>query len=172
MNRLIIVFLFLSTNIYSQQYITKEGRISFFSSTLIEDIVAVNNQVSAVYDLSSQEIAFSLDIVDFIFPIPLMQEHFNENYLESDIYPRATFTGRVISKKDSTLTIKGLLNIHGQERQIIADGLFNNKERSIFMSSTFSVKLTDYNIKIPKIVMYKIAEEIQIEVEVNLNEIR
>ena len=86
MNRLItFILLFFSIQMHAQKYIGKKGQIGFFSKAPIEDISAVNNNVSAVYDSNTGEIVFQLKITDFIFPKKLMQEHFNENYLESDI---------------------------------------------------------------------------------------
>ena len=173
MNKLIIFLWILTTSIYSQQYSTNEGEISFFSKALLEDISAINNKVSAIYDLDTKEIAFSLNIVDFIFPIPLMQDHFNENYLESDLYPKSTFTGKIIDIQESKVRISGSLNIHGQENNITVDGLIIQENNNmISMSSTFFIKLEDYKIDIPRIVMYKIAEEIRVDVKVFLNNLR
>ncbi len=173
MNKLIFFLCLLTTSVYSQQYITNQGKISFFSKAPLEDISAINNRVSAIYDLNTKEIAFSLNIVDFIFPIPLMQDHFNENYLESDLYPKSTFTGKIIDTQESTVRINGSLNIHGQENNITVDGLIIEENNNmISMSATFFVKLEDYNIDIPRIVMYKIAEEIRIDVQVDLNNLK
>ena len=93
MVRLIISLLFLSClSLNAQQYLSKDGIITFFSEAPLENISAINKQVSAVYDNDSKEIVFQLYIKDFIFPKALMQEHFNENYLESDVYPQSIFS--------------------------------------------------------------------------------
>ena len=86
-NILIILFTLLSFSFAKERYITREGVISFFSSTPLEDIKAINKQVSCVLDKDTGEFAFQLPIKGFTFKNALMQEHFNESYLESDIYP-------------------------------------------------------------------------------------
>ena len=88
MNKLaIFLFLMLSVQVNAQIFTGKNGEINFFSETPIEDISAVNNKLSAVFDASTNDLVFQLNITDFKFPIALMQEHFNENYLESDHLP-------------------------------------------------------------------------------------
>src|ERR1700744_2382917 len=78
---------------YSQLYSTRAGFIGFYSKTALEDIKGENNQVYAIVDASKKNIAFAALLKGFIFPKELMQEHFNENYVESDKYPKATFSG-------------------------------------------------------------------------------
>ncbi len=153
----------------AQNYIAKDGEISFFSESLLEDISAVNNKVGSVYNTETQDLVFQLKIEDFIFPDPLMQEHFNENYLESDIYPKSTFIGKVIENKEGKARVKGKLTIHGITNEIDVEGKIKKEgDNIIIMTSIFSVKLVDYKIKIPKVVMYKIAEEIEIKVAIEL----
>ena len=171
MNRLLIIILLLfSTQLYAKKFMSKNGEISFFSKTPIEDISAVNKKVSAVFDMSTSDLVFQLKISDFIFPIALMQEHFNENYLESDIYPKSTFSGKVIQNKNGKATVQGDLTIHGKTKKIKVEGLMIQNKKSVVISAEFAVKLEDYNIKIPTIVMYKIAEEIAIKVNIELKE--
>ena len=99
-----------------------------------------------------------------------MQEHFNENYLESDIYPKSTFSGKVIQNKNGKATVQGDLTIHGKTKKIKVEGLMIQNKKSVVISAEFAVKLEDYNIKIPTIVMYKIAEEIAVKVTIELKE--
>ena len=176
MNRvLIIILFFLSTNLYAQIFIANNGKITFFSEAPLEDISAVNNKVSAVYDKSNKQIVFKLSIKDFIFPIPLMQEHFNENYLESDVYPNSIFQAEVVAtnvKEIGDAKVEGDLTIHGITNKIIVDGFLLEKDNNIIIKANFSIKLKDYKIKIPKIVMYKIAEEIAISVNIELKEMK
>ena len=102
-NRLILIILSIfSTSIYAQNFIGKNGTISFYSEAPLENISAINNNVSAVYDSEKKQLVFQLNIRDFIFPKSLMQEHFNENYLESDIYPKASFNGLVVIQNKVT----------------------------------------------------------------------
>jgi polyisoprenoid-binding protein YceI len=172
--KIIKIFLLLSIchSVSAQKYISNEGVISFFSATPLEDISAINKSVGAVYDLKSNELVFQLQIDDFIFPKPLMQEHFNENYLESDIFPRSLFVGKLIQNKNGKAIVVGDLSIHGKTNRIEVEGSLIQKDNKVIISSDFIVKLEDYNIAIPKIVMYKIAEEIEIKVEIELEEIK
>ena len=173
MNKLaIFLFLIFSIQVYGQKYIGQNGEIKFFSETPIEDISAVNSKVSAVFDSRTGDLVFQLNITDFIFPIALMQEHFNENYLESDIYPTSTFSGKVVVSKNDTATVQGDLTIHGKTNKIKVIGSMIYNKGSIFISAAFSVMLEDYDIKIPKIVMYKIAEEIDVTVNIELEKIK
>ena len=178
MNKIIVIicFLFFSYQIEAQQYIGKTGVITFFSEAPMEDISAINKKVSAVYDAKTNDIVFQLKIKDFIFPKSLMQEHFNENYLESDIFPNATFQGKVLDPKTYVQTngktrVEGDLTIHGQTNKIIVEGEMARNKDKIKINAKFSVKLVDYNIDIPTVVMYKIAEEIEIDIDIELHKI-
>tara|TARA_B000000437_G_scaffold184522_1_gene141143 strand:- start:388 stop:909 length:522 start_codon:yes stop_codon:yes gene_type:complete len=168
----IFLFLIFSVQVYGQKYIGQNGEIKFFSETPIEDISAVNSKVSAVFDSRTGDLVFQLNITDFIFPIALMQEHFNENYLESDIYPTSTFSGKVVASKNDTATVQGDLTIHGKTNKIKVIGSMIYNKESVFISAAFSVMLENYDIKVPKIVMYKIAKEIDVTVNIELKKIK
>jgi len=168
----IFLFLMLSVQVNAQIFTGKNGEINFFSETPIEDISAVNNKLSAVFDASTNDLVFQLNITDFKFPIALMQEHFNENYLESDLYPKSKFIGRVVNIMDEQATVWGDLTIHGITNSIKVVGSFIKSKNSVSINSQFIIKLKDYNIKIPKIVMYKIAEEIEVKVNIELIELK
>ena len=167
--KILPLLFFISIDCYSQQYIANDGEITFFSYAPIEDIKAVNKKVSAAFDISNNDIVFQLYISDFNFRKKLMQTHFNENYLESDIYPKANFVGKVFALEEDSAIVRGLLTIHGVSKEIEANGMFIKNNNSIKISSEFNVKLEDYNVSIPTIVMYKIAEEILVNVEIKLN---
>jgi len=170
-NKLItLILIFFVTNLYSQRFITKEAEISFFSEAPIEDISAKNNKVSAVYDDETKQLVFQLNISDFIFPKPLMQEHFNENYLESDKFPKASFSGIVGQLNESTIAT-GTLKIHGESNEVEVSGNLVLNNDSVIIDATFTIQLKDYDIKIPKIVMYNIAEEIEVTIKAKLKEI-
>ena len=177
MSRVVIfILLFFCIHVNAQKYIGKNGKIVFFSEAPIEDISAINNNVSGVYDSNTGEIVFQLKIKDFIFPKKLMQEHFNENYLESDIYPTSVFQGKVVDlstyiKKNSNARVSGSLKIHGVTNQIIVDGDLIRKEDVVTIKADFSIKLEDYNIDIPKIVIYNIAETIDVNVDIKLKKV-
>ena len=172
--RLILICLLFSTQLIAQQYYTKKGKVSFFSKAPIENISAINEDVSAIIDSQTGGFAFRLKIEDFTFPNSLMQEHFNESYLESEKYPLSTFTGVIDNFSDLDLSTKqnfvvnGSLSMHGisKDAQMKATAQMINDE--LHISSTFDVALEDYDIDIPKIMMYKIAEVIQVVVDMKL----
>jgi len=172
-NRLtFIIALIWSIQTHAQKFMGSNGEISFFSEAPMENITAVNNKVSAVFDLTNHDLVFQLNIEDFIFPKALMQEHFNENYLESDIYPKSIFVGKLLDVNEGRATVQGDLTIHGITNKIKVDGVINQNGKKVNIASNFMVKLEDYDIKVPKIVMYKIAERIDIEVNIELKEIK
>ena len=156
-------------------FITREGSIEFFSTTPIEDIKAVNNQVSCVLNKTTGDFAFQVPIKGFAFKNALMQEHFNENYLESDLYPKSVFKGKIkdwkdleISDKELDITIEGELTIHGVKRNIIESAKIWNAEDKITGECKFNIAVADYNIKIPRIVRENIAKIIEVSVSVSL----
>ena len=173
MNRLIIAILFFaSINLHAQKFLANNGQVTFFSDAPLENISAINNNVSAVFDTSTNDLVFQLKVSDFIFAKALMQEHFNENYLESDIYPNATFLGKVTENNNGRAIVKGDLKIHGITNNITVNGEIVQNTASIIISANFTVKLEDYSIKIPTLVMYKIAEEIEITVNIELKQLK
>jgi YceI-like protein len=159
----------------SQLYMTRNGFIGFYSKTALEDIVAENNQVYAVVDPSKKNLAFSLLMKGFIFRKELMQSHFNENYVESDKYPKAnftgSFTGELNPEKNGTypVTVKGNLTIHNVTRPIEKPGRFEIADGKLTGYADFTVKPEDFDIKIPSIVRDKISELITVHVKVSCN---
>ena len=171
----IFYLFFLSILLSKDLHITRTGYIEFFSTTPIEDIKAVNNQVSCVLDKNSGSFAFQVPIKAFTFKNALMQEHFNESYLESDIYPKSTFKGKILNWKDLKLTtqpqdikIEGELTMHGIKKSIIEMGSISQKKSDILGQCVFIVALRDFDIKVPKIVRENIAEVIKVTVKVDL----
>jgi polyisoprenoid-binding protein YceI len=151
------------------------GTITFKSDAALELIKASSSQLKGVINAEKKQFAFTININSFKgFNSPLQQEHFNENYLESNKYPRASFEGKIIEdidlKRDGFYNIraKGNLNIHGiiQERILKCELVIKNKKFSI--KSNFTVLLADHNITIPKVVNEKLASEIKVEVKADL----
>jgi hypothetical protein len=165
-----IFFIVLSFAANAQQYLTKEAEISFFSEAPIEDMSAKNTKVSAVYDDETKQLVFQLNISDFIFPKPLMQEHFNENYLESDKFPKASFSG-IVGQLNESATATGTLKIHGESNKVEVTGSLEKTKYSVIINANFIIQLKDYKIKIPRVVMYNIAEEIEVIVKAELKKI-
>jgi hypothetical protein len=155
----------------AQNLITKTGFIGFYSKTSLEDIKAENNQTYAVLDPGSHHLAFAVLLKGFIFPKELMQEHFNENYVESDKFPKATFSGSCTGDLDLTkegvyqVVIKGDLSLHGVTKPIETTAQFEVKKDEILATSTFNVKPEDFQISIPSLVRDKIASQISVKVQ-------
>lgn len=174
----IFIALAFTTAAAAQKLYTKNGVTSFFSSTKMEDIKAENNQVLCVLNTQTGELQFSLLNKGFHFAKALMEEHFNENYMESNKFPKSTFKGTVadVSKvnfsKDGTypVTVKGDLNIHGVTKNVSASGNIVVKDGKAITTSKFSVKLADYNINVPSAVKNNIAESIEITVNCLLDQ--
>ena len=150
-----------------EKFLTKNGFISFFSSTPIEDIKAENNQILSIIDANENSVAIVALMKSFKFKKSLMQEHFNENYVESDKYPKATFKGKieavdVTSTAKQDIQIQGQLTIHGVTKPITTTATIQNMDGAVHLKGSFSVDLVDYKIKIPKVVMFNIAESVLI----------
>jgi YceI-like domain len=172
----ILITIFSATQAtHAQNYLTKNGKISFFSKTDVENIEAVNNQVVSVITPQTSSLAFSVLINGFLFKKALMQEHFNENYMESTKYPKATFKGTIadISKVNFTkdgsynVTVTGDLNIHNVTNKITVPAVIAVKAGKVSASTSFNVKLDDYKISVPKIVESNISKTIEIKVDCN-----
>jgi polyisoprenoid-binding protein YceI len=120
----------ITSTIYSQdKYFTRTGTLSFYSETPIENIEAENNQASAILDIQTGEIAVSAQMIGFEFEKALMQEHFNENYIESDKFPKATFKGKILNysgapddSETTEVTVEGVLTLHGVSKDISTTG--------------------------------------------------
>jgi len=177
---LLLAIMLLSSSAIAQKFITKNGDISFFSSTPMEDIVAHNKQVNAALDVETGDFVFKVLIKSFKFEKALMQEHFNENYMESDKFPNATFVGKVSNHADIDFTKEGTYNaqlvgkltIHGVTQDIEETGTFTVSKKSISGKSKFNIKVADYNIDIPKTVINNIAENIEVTIDVGLKPLK
>lgn len=176
-NLILIIAVLFAFNLAAsaQNYITKNGKISFFSKTDIENIDAVNNQAVSVLNTENGELAFSVLMNSFLFKKALMQEHFNENYMESNKFPKGSFKGAITDmskvnlKKDGTynVTVTGDLSLHGESKKITAPATIQVKGKKIVANSTFKVMLDDYKIAIPKVVENNISKTIEVSVECN-----
>ncbi|MGV8112137.1 MAG: YceI family protein [Lentimicrobium sp.] len=166
-------------SVNAQKYITKNGHIRFFSTTPMEDIEAHNRQVNSALDQQTGEFVFRVLMKSFQFEKALMQEHFNENYVESDKFPNATFTGKVSNINDVPfdkngvypVNVEGDLTIKGITKKISEKGTLEIREGKVYGKSTFNVLLSDYGIKVPAAVANNIARSIQIDVDVTLEKL-
>ncbi|MGB5369223.1 MAG: YceI family protein [Flavobacteriaceae bacterium] len=164
-----IVFAFLCCyGIHAQgKFLTKEGYVSFFSHSLVEDIKADNNQVLSVIDTVTGKIAIQMLMRSFMFKKALMQEHFNENYVESYKYPKATFSGTILnfkemSEENNQTEITGTLTVHGEEKEIRTRVNIEVRDDGIRLTGDFNVDVADFKIKIPSIVANNIAKTIKV----------
>ena len=155
--------------VQAQNYRSVTGEIYFKSDAPLELIEARSNKLQGVIDATKRNFAFKINIKSFDgFNSRLQREHFNENYLETDEFPSATFTGRIIEKidfsKDGVYQIraKGKLKVHGVTQERIIKSTLEVKGDELLVNSSFTVLLIEHNIAIPKIVYQKIAEEIRV----------
>ncbi|MBI3519799.1 MAG: YceI family protein [Bacteroidetes bacterium] len=148
--------------------------ISFFSKSPLEDIDAVNKKVTVVLRTTTNDIQFAVPMIGFKFQKSLMEEHFNENYVESSKFPTSTFKGKITETIDYSkdgeykVTVKGTLELHGVTKDIEASGTLTIKGAEIMVSSAFKIKVADYNIKVPSLYVQNIAEIVDVKVNATL----
>ncbi len=169
---LITVFICLSVQmVYAQKYYSKTGNISFYSDTDIEKIEAHNSSASTVIDVTTGAIEWGVLIQGFKFAKSLMQDHFNENYMESSKYPKAKFKGVIedCAKVDFTkdgnydVQVSGQLEIHGVSQKVRSDATIMVQKGQVSAKSNFTVLIADYGIKVPKLVEENISDEVTIK---------
>jgi len=155
---------------------TSEGKISFDASSPLEDIVAVNEKVNAIIDLKTGEIAVVLLIKDFKFRKKLMQEHFNENYMESERFPKAIFSGKIssfslenIDNERQAFPLSGELTMHGVTRPLEDSIRLKKNGKDINCSLDFVVRTEDHKIKVPRVLFKKVAKEVNVRTELKLS---
>ena len=175
MKTLLYFFLLLGASTFAQQkYLTKTGQISFEASVpSFEEVAAKNNSVTAILNTENGEFAALVLVKAFRFKNALMEEHFNENYAESHLYPKATFKGKIkdfdFKQLKDTYKISGELTFHGVTKPINNVTVkLKNTDGNITLSSSFKLLPSDYNIKIPSIVKSKISDEVVTTIELLL----
>lgn len=176
-----IGFLALATTVQAQdKYFTKSGRITFFSEAPLEDIEGKNKSATAVLDTQTGALQFSVPMKGFEFDKALMQEHFNENYVESDKYPKGEFRGTITNNSEInyatpgtyTAKVKGKLTIKGITRDIETTGTIKVNGDNLNAASVFNIRLSDYNIKIPSLVKDNLSNNIKITVDTKLEPLK
>jgi uncharacterized protein YuzE len=173
---LLIILFALCGQLLSQRYFTRDGKIVFESDAPIERIEATNNKAMCVWDTESGVIEMAILIKSFNFEKALMEEHFNENYMESEKFPKAKFKGQVLNMSSIDLNadgayiaeIEGDLAMHGVTRTIQLNSNISVENGLVRSVSTFEITVADYDIEIPKIVRNKIAKTVQIMVDLDL----
>jgi hypothetical protein len=168
--------MFFSSLVFSQKVMTRSGEIKFEASMpAFEEVAAKNNSVSCIFDKSNGDIAVLALVKAFRFKVPLMEEHFNENYIESDKFPKATFKGKVtnfdaakVASGKATFDVEGDLTLHGVTKKIKTKITFVQSGDKLIATCSFKVKPADFNIKIPSVVKSKIAESVEIDLNFSL----
>ena len=175
------VFLLPVAAMHAQgKYYTKTGKIQFLSVAPLEDIEAKNSTAAAVLDGKSGVIAFSVLMKGFEFDKALMQEHFNDHYVESDKYPKAEFRGTVVNNsainyaKEGSYParVKGRFTLHGVTKDMETSGTLKVERDAVRSTATFHLNLSDYNIRIPALVKDKVSNRVKIVVDCRLDALK
>jgi polyisoprenoid-binding protein YceI len=167
-----------SSTLFAQKYMTRTGKINFDATTKKspEKIAGVNNEVANILDAQTGDVVFQVLIKSFKFESELMQEHFNENYMESDKYPKAEFKGNITDhanvnfSKDGNYNVHvtGKLTIHGVTKEVTTAGTIVVKGNTVTAKANFSIVLKDYNVEVPALVADKVNKDATISLESNL----
>ena len=169
---LYILLILLPGNVAAQNiFASDKGQVSFHSDAAHELIKASSQYLKCALDVQKRTFAFRVEIHTFVgFNNPLQQEHFNENYMESDRYPEATFNGKIIEDIDLSrdgdyeVRAKGKLKVHGIEQERIVTGHVVTKNGKMSLKAVMTISLADHDIKIPRVVYDKLAPDIQVTV--------
>lgn len=173
---LIISFLTAFACGYSQIYKAKDGttEVSFFSKAPLEDITALNKGAIIVLNNATNAIQIRISMINFKFKNGLMEEHFNENYLETEKYPNAVFKGTIKEGVDMNkteeqkVTVSGTMDLHGVQKEVVINGTVKVANGEITISSEFKIKVADYNIKVPSMYVKNIAEIVDVSLKSTL----
>jgi len=162
----------------AQSFVSKNIRIGMFSSTPLEDIKAVSDQGTGVIVAKTREVVVQLAVKTLEFDRKLMQEHFNENYIESDKYPLAKFKGVLDQSADLTkdgdynANVTGVLSLHGVDKQRTIPCRISVRGGVVRVESQFKVACVDHKIDIPRLVFAKIAESISVKLNGQFNQVK
>lgn len=170
-------FLWIAASADAQIFTVTNGKVDFRSDAPLELITASSGDLKGKMDVVKRQFAFSVKMNSFMgFNSPLQREHFNENYVESDVFPDAVFVGKIIEEVDLTLDgtyeirAKGKFTVHGVAQERIIKSSVTVKNGMIVIRSAFTVLLADHNIPVPKVVHEKLASEIKVEVNAELKQ--
>lgn len=170
----LLSFLFCATSLFAQEkMVTKTGKITFEATVpSFEEVKAKNDGVTFILNPKTGEVASLALVKGFRFKVALMEEHFNENYIESDTYPKATFKGKIenfdvknVTTTAKEFTLKGKLELHGKSKDITSIARIRKTDAGIEIISNFSVNASDYDIKIPNVVKNKVSNKIDVRSE-------
>ncbi|HMI06650.1 MAG TPA: YceI family protein [Flavobacterium sp.] len=171
---MLLSLLFVAAAVSAQEkMITKTGKITFEASVpAFEEVKAINNGTTCVLNPATGEIASLALLKGFRFKVALMEEHFNENYIESDKYPKSTFKGKIenfdaaaLTATAKDFTIKGKLELHGKTKDISIPAKIRKTDAGIEIISNFYVNADDYAIEIPSVVKSKVSNKVNVKTE-------
>ncbi len=172
MRYIIFTLLLFSTSAFGQKFVSEKSMVTFFSDAAIEDITAENTKSSSIFNSSNAEIVFSIPVKDFQFHKALMQEHFNEKYMETEKFPKATFQGKLIDFNSQTegvqqVKAQGKLTVHGVAKDVEIPGTVEIAGKKLIMKSKFMIVLEDYQVMRPQMLWQNIAEQVEVTIEFN-----
>jgi hypothetical protein len=169
---ILVVALLIGGVTYSQKMITRAGEIKFDATVpgALDEVIGNNTTVSSLFDKTSGELVVQGMVKSFKFKSPLMEEHFNENYMESDKLPKTSFKGKVIGYegKAGSYDVEGELTIHGVANKVKTKMSVANEGGKVLISGSFTVKLADYKIDVPALAKKTLAETAKISIKLPL----
>lgn len=175
MKRLILFFYFITNVSVAQSFLTESGNVNFLSKAPLSEFNGVSDKLNGLVDLSQNLLDFYIDLNTLDTGIGLRDKHMRDNYLETDKYPYAEFTGKMspvpnlVPGSKSRVTALGKFKIHGVERQVEVKGtLSKNTKGELELEAGFEVLLSDYKIPVPKLVFYELAESQTITIKATL----
>lgn len=170
---LLIFWMTGTSTVFSQQnYSVKKGSATATSETVIATIVTKNSNIIGALDLKKGSVSFQMEMNEFQFKSRLMKEHFNDWFVESEIYPTANFSGKIdISKldleKNQRVELIGFLEFHGAIKKVSTIILLEKKGTQLTASGEYTLKLDDFNIEIPTVLSVKLANEIKVKINLD-----
>lgn len=174
---MVVILLYTGISASAQLFQSKSSKITFLSDAPLEDIYAESNKSKSVFNISDNKIVVLMKPNTFIFKNPMMQEHFLEDYMESDKYPKATLSGILHGDFDVRkegvydVTVEGILNIHGIEKKRVIKGNIIVRDGKLSVAAKFAIQVADHGIKIPSMKIKSIAEVVEVSVAIDYKEV-
>lgn len=173
MKKIIVLALALSTSLMTsaQLFTSTSSDVSFESKTPMEDIYAQTKKAKAAVNVKTKKVLIKIKMISFKFEKPLMEEHFNEKYVETEKYPNASYVGVIQGEDDLTkdgtynVKVKGSLDIHGVKQERTLDGVLTVAGGTVDLKTDFTIALKDHKIKVPKVVVKNIAEVVNVKAQ-------
>ncbi len=168
MNKTLFLFLLICMKGVSQnaEYIERQGEVTFFSYTSVENIQAKNTQTLSLFNTKTQEIAVQILMRAFVFQKSLMHEHFNESYIESDLYPKATFEGKIenfnANELSQTKLIKGIFTLRNISKPVALKAKISKIDDNFAIEGALDVFIDDYSINVPALLSPNISKKIEV----------